>query len=140
MATWTDFLDARAPAGRYLRWKEVERTTGLSRTTAWRLQRKGDFPRPYVISPGRVGYLEAEVEAWRASRRQRCAHDESRLDPSRAVTPGAGEEQSATQVRTDAASLSRAPLATDKTIPRPRGRRDRSHIGSGGVQQITFDF
>lgn len=71
MADWKDFLDPNAPPGRYLRWKEVERSTGLSRTTAWRLQRSGDFPRPYVISPGRVGYLEAEVDAWRTSRGHR---------------------------------------------------------------------
>src|SRR5687767_129515 len=71
MANWMDFVDPDAPPGRYLRWKEVERSTGLSRTTAWRLQRSGDFPRPYVISPGRVGYLECEVEAWRTSRGHR---------------------------------------------------------------------
>ena len=68
MPNWKDFLDPDAPSGRYLRWKEVEPSAGISRTTAWRLQRAGDFPRPYVISPGRVGYLEAEVDAWRASR------------------------------------------------------------------------
>lgn len=28
---------------------------------------------PYVISAGRVGYLEAEVDAWRASRGRRSA-------------------------------------------------------------------
>ncbi|MBL8770539.1 MAG: AlpA family phage regulatory protein [Phenylobacterium sp.] len=73
MPNWKDFVDPDAPSGRYLRWKEVERSAGISRTTAWRLQRAGDFPRPYVISPGRVGYLEAEVEAWRRSRGHRGA-------------------------------------------------------------------
>lgn len=71
MANWKDFLDPDAPSGRYLRWKEVERSAGISRTTAWRLQRAGEFPRPYVISKGRVGYLEAEVDAWRTSRGHR---------------------------------------------------------------------
>ncbi|TAJ68782.1 MAG: AlpA family phage regulatory protein [Phenylobacterium sp.] len=71
MPNWKDFVDPDAPSGRYLRWKEVERSAGISRTTAWRLQRAGDFPRPYVISPGRVGYLEAEVDAWRISRGRR---------------------------------------------------------------------
>ena len=67
MSHWRSFLDARA-GGRYLRWTEVARATGLSRTTAWRLQKLDEFPAPYAISPGRVGYREDEVEAWRISR------------------------------------------------------------------------
>ena len=71
MPNWTDFIDPAAPAGRYLRWKEVAERTSLSRTTAWRLQKRGQFPCAYVISPGRVGYLEREVDAWKASRARR---------------------------------------------------------------------
>ena len=68
MANWRDFLDADTRPGRYLAWREVAHETGLSRTTAWRLQKRGEFPRPYALSPGRVAYRADEVEAWRASR------------------------------------------------------------------------
>lgn len=73
MSDWKADLDPEARGGRYLAWKEVARATGLSRTTAWRLQKRGEFPAPYVISPGRVGYRDDEVEAWRMSRGRSAA-------------------------------------------------------------------
>ena len=39
-----------------------------SRSTLWRMWRKGDFPKPISISPGRVGWLKSEVDAWKALR------------------------------------------------------------------------
>jgi predicted DNA-binding transcriptional regulator AlpA len=56
---------------RLLAWRTVRELTGLSRTTAWRLQKRGEFPLPVVMSPGRVGWRESEVEAWQASRAPR---------------------------------------------------------------------
>ena len=47
--------------------------TSLSRTTIWRLVRRGEFPKPITVSPGRVAWSEAEVNAWivaRASARE----------------------------------------------------------------------
>jgi predicted DNA-binding transcriptional regulator AlpA len=41
---------------------------GFSDTTLWRQVRKGKFPRPIQLSPGRVGWLSQEVEAWLAAR------------------------------------------------------------------------
>lgn len=58
---------------RFLPWKKVKDLTGLSRTTAWRLQKAGDFPVPVAISPGRVGWRESELSAWQASRGPRSA-------------------------------------------------------------------
>jgi prophage regulatory protein len=45
----------------------VDRTS-LSRTTLWRLVRRGHFPPPVQISPGRVAWSETEVEAWITAR------------------------------------------------------------------------
>ena len=56
---------------RLLSWKRVKDLTGLSRTTCWRLQKAGDFPQPVVISPGRIGWRESDVAAWKASRSPR---------------------------------------------------------------------
>lgn len=44
--------------------RECARLTSLSRTTRWRLQRNGLFPKAKSISPGRVAYLESEILAW----------------------------------------------------------------------------
>jgi predicted DNA-binding transcriptional regulator AlpA len=51
---------------RLLSWPQVRRLTGLSRTTAWRLQKTGDFPRPVALSPHRVAWRESDLAAWRA--------------------------------------------------------------------------
>jgi prophage regulatory protein len=47
------------------------RRTGLSRTTVYRLVQKGDFPRPYTLSAGRVGWSSTEIEEWIMSRLRR---------------------------------------------------------------------
>jgi prophage regulatory protein len=53
---------------RNLRFREVCNMTGLSRTTLWRLERDGQFPRRRRLSARCVAWLESEVEAWVASR------------------------------------------------------------------------
>jgi prophage regulatory protein len=60
----TDHLE---PAGRLLAWPAVRERVGISRTTAWRLQKDGAFPKPVVISAGRVGWREEDIIAWAAS-------------------------------------------------------------------------
>lgn len=52
-----------APLG-LLRFPEVKRRTGLSRSTIWRLERRGEFPRHCRISSGAVAWLESEVSEW----------------------------------------------------------------------------
>jgi prophage regulatory protein len=47
--------------------RDVVRETTLSRTTVWRMVRRGEFPRPVQLSPGRVGFLREDVERWRAA-------------------------------------------------------------------------
>lgn len=128
MPNWKDFLDPDAPIGRYLRWKEVERSAGISRTTAWRLQRAGDFPRPYVISPGRVGYLEAEVDAWRTSRGHRGVARAAR--PTPLVAAPAARPPTAAQ--NDPAAASPA-ARRDVAAPHPRGPKRRP----GGLRSTT---
>jgi prophage regulatory protein len=51
-----------------IRPKELPQKTGLSRTTCWRLERAGDFPKRIRLSAGAVGYRRAEVEQWLADR------------------------------------------------------------------------
>ena len=53
---------------RFLREPEVRRITGLSRTTRWRLERAGKFPRRRRISDNAVAWSAAEINAWIAER------------------------------------------------------------------------
>ena len=49
---------------RFLRFLAVRARTGLSRTTIWRLERQGDFPRHRRISRNAVAWAEHEVADW----------------------------------------------------------------------------
>ena len=49
---------------RMLNVRQVTEISGLSRTTLWRLEKGGDFPRRKQLSPRRVGWLESEVAIW----------------------------------------------------------------------------
>ena len=53
---------------RFIRLNAVRDRTGLSRSTIWRLERRGDFPKHRRISLNAVGWLEAEVDEWVLSR------------------------------------------------------------------------
>ena len=61
-----------APAeDRIARDAEAGKMTGTSRTTRWRLERQGKFPKRIQISTGAVGWLESELQAWI---QERAAH------------------------------------------------------------------
>lgn len=49
---------------RFIRETECKRITGLSRTTRWRQERAGQFPKRRQISPGLIAWLESEVQEW----------------------------------------------------------------------------
>ena len=49
---------------RLLRFSAVRERTGLSRSTIWRLERRGAFPRHRRISSNAVAWLEREVTEW----------------------------------------------------------------------------
>ena len=49
---------------RMLSIKKVTDMAGLSRTTIWRLEKSGDFPKRRQLSPRRVGWVESEVANW----------------------------------------------------------------------------
>jgi prophage regulatory protein len=56
-----------------LRFPIVRERTGLSRSTVWRLERRGEFPRHVQISANIVAWREDEVTAWIESRAQRIS-------------------------------------------------------------------
>ena len=70
---------------RILRLPEVQRRTGLSRSTIYVRLDQGRFPKPVSLGARAVGWIESEVDEWI---RERIA--ESRGD-TMAVSPGCGE-------------------------------------------------
>jgi prophage regulatory protein len=51
-----------------LRFKEIKELTSLSRTTIWRLENEGNFPKRRLIGPHSVGWLLSEIMGWMNSR------------------------------------------------------------------------
>lgn len=47
-----------------LRVQEVSRRVGLSRTTLWRLGKRGEFPQARKLTAKTIGWLESDVEEW----------------------------------------------------------------------------
>jgi len=49
---------------RLLRFPAVRERTGLSRSTIWRLERRGEFPKHHRISANVVAWVEEDVHQW----------------------------------------------------------------------------
>lgn len=65
----------REPA--FLRRKQVEIRTGLSRSTIYQYIKDGAFPKPVPLGPRAVGWLESDVSEWIVTR-VRIAQDGGR--------------------------------------------------------------
>lgn len=50
-----------SPARVIIRWPEVKRLTGKSRTQIWRDVRAGKFPAPVKLGPNSIGWYQDEV-------------------------------------------------------------------------------
>lgn len=57
-------LSINVPPARMLRRPEVERKTGLKKSTLYELMGKNLFPRPIKIGARAVCWLEGEIDAW----------------------------------------------------------------------------
>jgi prophage regulatory protein len=55
-------------ADRVLRFPEVRAIVPLGRTTIWRMERDGKFPRRRQLSARSVGWLASEIKEWLATR------------------------------------------------------------------------
>jgi prophage regulatory protein len=51
-----------------VREEKCEEVTGLSRTTRWRLEKLGRFPKRRQLGDNSVGWLQSELDEWLASR------------------------------------------------------------------------
>lgn len=57
-------VEEHGAALKLLRFPAVRERTGLSRSTIWRLERQGAFPRHHRISPNAVAWVEDDVAKW----------------------------------------------------------------------------
>lgn len=55
---------------RVLRDPQVFEITKLSKSTRWRLEKAGLFPKKIRLSPNAVGWLESDIRLWLEQRAQ----------------------------------------------------------------------
>jgi prophage regulatory protein len=72
-APTSDGVVTTAGAAKLLRCEAVQERTGLSRTTLWRMERRGEFPKRVHLTSSLVAWMEDEVIAWIRSRRRGAA-------------------------------------------------------------------
>lgn len=54
---------------RIIREPERRKLTGISKTTWWRLTKKGMAPQAVKLSSNAVGWFQSDIEAWLNNRR-----------------------------------------------------------------------
>ncbi len=57
----------------FLKFPEVQRRTGKSKSSIWAAIKDGSFPKPIKRGPRAIGFIESEIEA----------HNQSCIDASR---------------------------------------------------------
>lgn len=60
-------MEQKAPR-RTLRRDQVLRKTGLSRTSQYKLEKAGDFPQHFMLTPRCAVWFEDQVDAWLEAR------------------------------------------------------------------------
>jgi len=59
---------------RIIREPERKITTGISKSTWWRLEQCGKAPKRIHLSPNTVGWLESEINEWIQARAQESSN------------------------------------------------------------------
>ncbi|MGC5885701.1 AlpA family transcriptional regulator [Ralstonia pseudosolanacearum] len=57
---------------RAIRIKEVIQKISLSQSTIYSMISKGAFPKPFELTPGRVAWIEEDVDCWLATKAGRA--------------------------------------------------------------------
>ncbi|MDR3482862.1 MAG: AlpA family phage regulatory protein [Burkholderiaceae bacterium] len=84
------------PFRRTIRRQELKQIVPLAETTIYEMERRGEFPRRFNLTPRCVVWDLAEVEAWIEQRKQAPRNDVSKPDvhlrKTRPVRTGSGQE------------------------------------------------
>ena len=130
-------IESGGPEDRLLPWRRVRDIAGISRSTAWRMQRIGEFPTPVTVSPGRVGWWESELTAWKSAR----ATTKALVPPSRPRLPGMPRRTlgrsapAASKAGREREEMSESPVIGPARRPERKRRGPAVH-----VDQIDFGF
>lgn len=131
-------VESGGPEDRLLPWDRVQDMAGISRTTAWRMQRSGAFPTPVVVSPGRVAWWESELTAWKGAR-----GDVASLQPP--VRPRLPGMPRRAPIRTPVQAAPPTPVVQPDLLIEPEAllekpTRTRRRSGRLNADQIDFGF
>lgn len=122
---------------RLLPWGRVQEIAGISRATAWRMQKTGDFPEPVPVSPNRVAWWESELTAWKATRK---ASGRARPKPfTRPREPRLIETARSSNTVDKPMSAPAAPLQAAPALEAPC-RKPRRRARAVSPDQIDFGF
>jgi len=122
---------------RLLPWGRVQEIAGISRATAWRMQKTGDFPDPVPVSPNRVAWWESELTAWKATRK---ASGRARPKPfARPREPRLIETARSSKPVDKPLTASAAPLQAALGLGAPC-RKPRRRARTVAPDQIDFGF
>jgi len=99
-------------------WKGITKIVPKSRAQIWRDIAAGLFPEPIDLGPNSIGWPQAVIEKWLASRPHR--HYGARA----AMMPDAGEADTADVAASASVDINTRPtdLASRPALPRRRGR------------------
>lgn len=133
-------VESGGPEDRLLPWGRVRDVTGLSRSTAWRLQRLGDFPEPVRISLNRVGWWESELTAWKETRKLRAPERPKSLTRPREPKLIETVRSSRREADQEMANPNMASVVEGSItlgVPAARSRRRKRQVSA---DQIDFGF
>jgi prophage regulatory protein len=68
-------MNATTAKPRIIRDPECRDKTGLSRSTIWRLERKGEFPSRVKLSAKAMGWVDDDIDRWIRDRASKQASD-----------------------------------------------------------------
>ncbi|HYC96846.1 helix-turn-helix transcriptional regulator [Brevundimonas sp.] len=132
-------VETGGPEDRLLPWDRVRDVTGLSRSTAWRLQQVGDFPEPVRISSNRVGWWESELTAWKATRKTRglpCPRPLARPREPKLIQSA----RSLRRQKDEEKPIAAATAAPEPSVPVAPAAAPRRRKGQASADQIDFGF
>jgi prophage regulatory protein len=77
----------------FVRLLTVLATTGLGRSTIYRLVADGSFPSPVKLGPRAVAWRWTDIESWGRSRSETISEHQTTADPGRDVRDASGQGQ-----------------------------------------------
>lgn len=125
---------------RLLSWDQVEHIASISRSTAWRMERDGAFPGRVRVSPGRVGWWESELNAWKRSRNDPLPSAPSRKPARAPRLPGMARSMPTPKAVAVPDIGGKNPASENHLSKQAHPVKQRRRRSPASVDQIDFGF